>query len=557
MRLITLLLLLASLLACAPRPASSSDTLLFGGPIYTGEDALPREALLIREGRVAFVGPLAEAEKRASQSVARLDLKGAAAFPGFVDAHAHLRGVGERELTLNLEGAASIADLQARVKAFAAAHPEDGLITGRGWIETHWPEARFPTAADLDAAVPERPVLLVRADGHALAANSKALALAGITSRTPDPAGGAVLRGPDGTPTGMLIDNAMQLTAKLRPAISAQARRRALEAGLEVTASRGWVGMHNMSVPWEDVLALEALAAEAAPLRLRVYNAVTPEAWPNLLASGARTAGGDRVRTRAVKVYADGALGSRGAALFKPYADANTTGLLLLDRKRATKIYAEAGKAGLQVATHAIGDQANALVLDWYAETLGQTPRNARAIAEPRWRIEHAQVLQPGDLQRFQTLGVVASMQPSHAISDLYFAEARLGPERLAGAYAWRSLLNSGAIIAGGSDAPVERGDPLIEYYAAVVRKDLAGRSGPSWHPEQAVTRLQALHMFTTAPAYAAFEENERGTLSPGRFADISVFDVDLMRADPGAILKGRALLTLIEGEAAYRAPDW
>lgn len=276
-----------------------------------------------------------------------------------------------------------------------------------------------------------------------------------------------------------------------------------------------------------------------------------------LLAGGPRAAGADRVRTRAVKVYADGALGSRGAALFKPYADADSTGLLLLDRERASKIYAEAVQAGLQVATHAIGDRANAMVLDWYAETLGKAPPSARAVAEPRWRIEHAQVLQPSDLPRFQTLGVVASMQPSHAISDLYFAEARLGAARLAGAYAWRSLLDSGAVIAGGSDAPVERGDPLIEFYAAVARKDREGRAGPSWHPEQAVSRLQALRMFTAAPAFAAFEEQERGALTLGRFADISVFDVDLMRAEPAALLKGRAVLTLIEGKTAYRAPDW
>lgn len=556
MRLITLLFLLASLLACSPRATSAPDLLLFGGPIYTGGDELAHEALLIRDGRVAFVGPLAKAQKLASSQVERIDLKGAAAFPGFVDAHAHLRGIGERELTLNLDAAASIADLQARVRAFAAANPEEKLISGRGWIETHWPEARFPSAADLDQAVLDRPVLLTRADGHALVANSKALALAGITARTTDPEGGAVLHGPDGAPTGMLIDNAMQLTAKLRPALSPQARRRALEAGLRVTASRGWVGMHNMSVPWEDVLELEAMAVEA-PLPLRVYNAVTPEAWPQLLASGARTAGADRVRTRAVKVYADGALGSRGAALFKPYADANSTGLLLLDRARAMKIYDEAAKAGLQVATHAIGDQANALVLDWYGETLGRTPRNARSVAEPRWRIEHAQVLQPTDLERFQSLGVIASMQPSHAISDLYFAEARLGPERLATAYAWRSLLDNGAVIAGGSDAPVERGDPLIEFYAAIARKDLKGRSGPSWRPEQAVTRSQALRMFTAAPAYVAFEENQRGLLLPGRAADVSVFSVDLMRADPAEILQGRAVLTLIEGKTAYRAQDW
>jgi predicted amidohydrolase YtcJ len=263
------------------------------------------------------------------------------------------------------------------------------------------------------------------------------------------------------------------------------------------------------------------------------------------------------VRTQAVKVYADGALGSRGAALFAPYADAPGEGLLLLQRGEAAPMFDAALRAGLQVCTHAIGDKANALVLDWYAEALGRTPRNARAVAEPRWRIEHAQVVRPQDFARFQGLGVIASMQPSHAISDLYFAPARLGPKRLEGAYAWRSLLASGAVIAGGSDAPVERGDPLIEFYAAIARRDLAGASGPDWSPEEAVARSQALAMFTSGPAFAAFEEQERGALTPGRYADVSVFSVDLLQAEPAAILKGRALLTLIEGKQAFRAADW
>lgn len=551
MRFIFTLLALLWLCACAPA-APRADLILSGGPIYTGLDERPVEALAIRAGRVAFAGAAAEAEKLGGPETQRIDLKGAAAFPGFVDAHAHLRGVGERELTLNLEGVPSLAALLERVAAQAAKTPEGALISGRGWIETKWPEARFPTAADLDRVAPNHPVLLVRADGHALVANSQALALSGITAASKDPEGGQILRGPGGAPAGMLIDRAMGLTAGLQPEASAAARREALAAGLQVYARYGWVGMHNMSVPWADVETLEAMAG-AQPLALRVYNAVTPEAAAQLLAQGPRASADGRVITRAIKYYVDGALGSRGAALFAPYADAPGQGLLLLQPGEAAAAYDAALAKGLQVATHAIGDRGNALVLDWYEQAFA---RKAPA-QSPRWRIEHAQVLRPVDIPRFQQAGVIASMQPSHAISDLHFASARLGLQRLEGAYAWRSLRASGAVIAGGSDAPVERGDPLIEFYAAAARQDLEGFSGEGWRPEEALDRLGALKLFTSGPAFAAFEEAERGTLEPGKFADVSVFSVDLMRAPLGDIPKGRALLTLIEGRAAFRAEGW
>lgn len=556
MRILLALLAALWLAACGPH-TDPADTLLFGGRIYTGVSDQPVEALAIRDGRVVFVGARKAAERFAGAKTNRIDLKGAAAFPGFVDAHAHLRGIGERELNLNLEGTSSVADLQQRVADRAALTPKGGLIFGRGWIETKWPEARFPTAADLDKAAPENPVLLVRADGHALVANSAALKAARITAATRDPEGGQILRDARGQPSGMLIDRAQDLIRSLVQQPTPEARQKALQTGLQVYSRYGWVGLHNMSVPWEDVLALEAMAARG-PLPLRVYNAVTPQAGQQLLQAGARATPDGQVITRAIKYYADGALGSRGAALFEPYSDAPASkGLLLLSREEAEPVFQAALRQGIQIATHAIGDRGNALALDWYGEALQAVPAAERKVAEPRWRIEHAQILRPNDIPRFADLGVIASMQPSHAIGDFYFAPARLGLQRLQGAYAWASLLKANAHVAGGSDAPVERGDPLIEFYAAVARKDLTGFSGPDWHPEQALSRLQALQLFTAAPAYAAFEEADRGTLEVGKYADISVFSVDLMQADPAAIPKGKALLTLLAGRQAYRAEGW
>jgi hypothetical protein len=356
----------------------------------------------------------------------------------------------------------------------------------------------------------------------------------------------------------MLIDAAMSLVAPLRSAPTVEDRTRAIRRANDVYAAAGWTGIHNMSVDWADVEVIEALA-ESGENSLRVVNYVVPEAAERLIESGPRTAGGGRAVTRGIKYYVDGALGSRGAALHEPYADApNTRGLLLLERDAALKAYERALRRGLQVTTHAIGDRGNSLVLDWYREAMGRVPPGQRGgVQEPRWRIEHAQVVRPSEIGRFARQEVIASMQPSHAIGDLHFAPARLGDARLEGAYAWRSLLRSGAHLVGGSDAPVERGDPMIEFYAAVARKDLKGFSGRGWHPEQALDRPTALKLFTAWPAYAAFAEGELGTIAVGKRADLSVFDIDLMRAPEAQIPKGRALLTVVDGKVAHRDAAW
>jgi hypothetical protein len=542
--------LLGVALAALAGSAQAADLLIHGGPIYTGGDGPAKvEALVVKDGKVAFAGTLAAARKAAPKAQ-DIDIKGAAAFPGLVDAHAHLMGIGFRELTLNLEGVASIPELQARLKAWVQAHPGAEPLSGRGWIETHWPEKRFPTRADLDAVVADRPVVLTRADGHALVANSKMLALAGVTRDTTAPAGGQILRDPAGEPTGMLVANAKALvSAKVPPPTEAQMREAARRA-VELYASRGWTGLHNVSVAARDVAILRAMASDGA-LPIRVDNFMDLDAADGVLTTGPSADPTGLVRVDGIKLYMDGALGSRGAALLAPYSDAEGSGLLLTPGPVIAAAAARARKAGAQVAIHAIGDRGNRLVLDAYEKAFADDPAG---LAKARWRIEHAQIIAPEDKPRFAKLGVIASMQPSHAIGDLYFAPARLGEARLKEGYAWRDLWESGAHMAAGTDAPVEKGDPLIEFYAATYRHALNGFAGPNWGLDEVLTRPQALAMMTKGSAYAVFREKELGDLGVGKAADISVFSVDLMTAPFADIPKGHAVMTVVGGRIVYDA---
>ena len=546
-------LTLALLLASAGWSTQAQELLIRGGKIYTGVAAQPTvEVVLVQDGRIAYVGT--EAGLPAFAYAETLDLRGATMFPGFTDGHAHLDGIGWRELTLNLEGSASVAEAMTRLAAWAEAHPE-GPIVGRGWIETHWPEARFLTAADLDAAAPGRIVLLGRSDGHAVVASTPALLAAGIDAETVAPSGGEILKGTDGRPTGLLVDAAEQLVAGLLPQTDPEALRDAYRAGFRVEAAYGWTGVHFMSAPWRDIPLLEAMA-EAGEAPLRIYNSVTPDGAAALIAGGPRSVADGRIITRAIKYYADGALGSRGAALLEPYADRpETSGLMQITGDEIIPLYEAALRGGIQIATHAIGDRGNASVAEWYQQALNAVPAADRPHGtDVRWRIEHAQILRPSDYRWFQHLPIIASMQPSHAIGDLHFAPARLGDARLDGAYAWHSLVDLGVIVVGGSDAPVERGDPLIEFYAAVARADLEGFQGPDWRPGEAVDRATALKMFTLWPAYASFREDELGTIEVGKRADFTAFSVDLMTAPVADIPNGRATLTVVDGVVVYRA---
>jgi predicted amidohydrolase YtcJ len=551
-RILTLAILMAGA-SLAPAPfleqAWAGDILIHGGPIHTGVAAAPTaQAVLIRDDRIAFVGDLAAAQAKAAKDARDIDLKGAAAFPGFVDAHAHLTYIGLRELTLNLDQVGSVEALVAAVTAYAAAHP-DGPISGRGWIETHWPEKRFPNRADLDRAAPGRVVVLYRADGHAAVASTAALAAAKVTQDTVAPAGGQILKGPDGAPDGMLIDHAQGLVEGVIPPPSEALKRQALEKAGALYASRGWTGLGNMSVETADLLLLQGLAAEKK-FSLRVDNYMDPESAVLVLSSGPYQDKTGLIRVRGIKLYMDGALGSRGAALLEPYSDAEGLGLQLTPRDRGLALMKAARAVHAQVAMHAIGDRGNRMALDWFEEALSEG--SGMGTAKARWRIEHAQIVADTDVPRFSKLGVIASMQPSHAIGDLYFAPARLGKDRLHEGYRWKDFLDSGAVIAAGSDAPVEVGDPRIEFYAAVYRHGLDGFANADWHLDEAVSREQALRMLTWGPAYAAFAEQDRGTLEAGKKADVTVFSKDLMTITPPEILKVDAVLTMVDGKVVF-----
>lgn len=529
-------------------------TLIFtGGPIYTGLDDAPTvEAVAVVGDAIAAVGSAALIRETAGENAVTIDLEGAALYPGFVDAHAHLLGVGMREMTLNLENAGSVAELVSIIAASRQYTDENETIYGRGWIETGWPEGRMPNRDDLDAASPEGPVVLIRADGHAAVVNSAALEAAGVDDATADPAGGRIERDAAGRATGVLIDKAMALVSGLIDAPSPAMKRDAYVKAGEVYAAYGWTGLHNMSVDPADLDLMEHLSNDGA-MPLRIYNAIDSSGLERLAAQGPRRSGNGRVVTRSVKLYADGALGSRGAALSAPYSDQpDTSGLLLLEKDEAMDLFAAALDADIQIATHAIGDRGNTLVLDWYEELFAANAEKT----DLRWRIEHAQILHTEDIPRFAALGVIASMQPSHAIGDLFFAPDRLGPDRLDGAYAWRALIDAGATIAGGSDAPVERGDPLIEFYAAVARRGLDGTQTPDWRPAQAASRAEALKMFTAWPAYAAFAEDRLGTIEVGKLADFTVFSRDIMEVPEAEILTTRPVMTVISGDIVFDARD-
>jgi predicted amidohydrolase YtcJ len=548
------LVVAASLALAAPAAAAAApaDLVIWGGPIYTAVDARPKvEAVAVSHGRIGFVGDRAGAKALVGPKTQVIDLKGAALFPGFTDSHAHLKEIGERELTLNLEGSKSAAEVGQRLKAWIAGHKVAGPIFGMGWIETGWPEGRFLQRSDIDPISGDIPVVLERSDGHAVVANTAALRAAHIDETTPAPAGGQILKGPDGKVTGMLVDNARTLLGGLRTGAGVDATA-AFKAAFRVETAYGWTGVHAMSVDWADVKRLEDMDRRGET-PLRVYNMVIGSQAGPLFEGGPRATPDGRITTRGVKLFMDGALGSRGAILFAPYSDAPTiSGTYVTDPKDMRPILSKALAKGIQVSTHAIGDRGNATALDLYEEAFKANPAAGKA---GRWRIEHAQILRPTDIPRFHADAVIASMQPSHAIGDFHFAPARLGKDRLKGAYAWKSLLNSGAVVVGGSDAPVERGAPLIEFYAAVARKDLQGFSNADWHPEETLSRAEALKLFTSAAAYARFAEKDLGSITVGKRADLSGFSVDLMTAPEAAIPKGHAVLTVVDGQVVFKSP--
>src|SRR6266481_1746273 len=557
---IVLIILSALLLNLTPSysPVDSADLVFKNGNIYTANEGMPRaQAVAVKGDRIVFVGSNDAVQKLVGKDTRVVDLHGNTVLPGITDAHHHLSGVGFREMTLNLEGITNLQDFLARVKARVDQAKPGEWVPGRGWIETFWTPPVFPTRWDLDKISPNNPLILQRADGHGTVVNSAALKIAGITSDTPSPFGGEISKDKNGEPNGMLLDAARNLVAHHIPPTSPAEAERAVVLGVQRDIGLGWTQVQNPGGSYQDIEIYRKLYGEGK-IKLRIYKVLSApgkEAQRLLTEGPIIGAFGNRLTVRALKFYADGSLGSRSAALLEPYADAsNTDGFLTIKEEDLLPVLEEALRQGIQCETHAIGDRGNRFILDQYEKALKAVPADQRKIADPRWRVEHSQIVNPLDIPRFKKLGIIPSMQASHAIGDLHFAPARLGIKRLEGAYAWNSFVKSGVIVPGGSDAPVERGEPMIEFYAAVARKDIKGFSGPGWHPEEALPRDQALKMLTIWPAYAAFEENLRGTIEVGKLADLTVLSADIMKIPEMDILKTHCVMTVIGGEIVYQA---
>ena len=558
MRLVLIVMsaLFLSVVPFPQRPAVA-DIVFKNGNVYTVDSKTPRaEAIAVTKDRIVFVGSNAGAQKFVGSKTRVVDLKGNTVLPGFADAHQHLSGVGFREMNLNLEGTTSLQDFLAKVKARVDQAKPGEWVTGRGWIETHWTPPAFPTRWDLDKVAPNNPVILGRADGHGSVANSAALNLGGIDKNTPNPFGGEISKDKQsGEPNGMLLDAAQGLVRRRIPPTSAADAERAVILGVKRNIELGWTQIQDAGGSYNEVDLFKKLYSEGK-IKLRIYKAVHgpgPNATRLLNEGPTIGAFDNRFTFRTIKVVSDGALGSRGAALLGPYSDAaDTSGFLTVKAEELRPMLVDALRKGIQVETHAIGDRANRFILDEYEAAFKAVPASERKVADPRWRVEHAQIVNPADIPRFAKLGVIPSMQPSHAIGDLFFAPSRLGIERLAGAYAWETFIKSGVVVPGGSDAPVERGEPMIEFYAAVARKDQKGFSGEGWHPEEAVSRADALKMFTLWPAYAAFEDKLRGSIEVGKLADLTILSADIMTIPAPDILKTRCVMTVINGEIVY-----
>jgi predicted amidohydrolase YtcJ len=538
--------------ACSQQQA---DMFIYGGTIYSLSANSPTpEAVLVTGETISFAGSKEEAERQAGPRTLRVDLNGGAMIPGLVDAHAHLRSLGRYLAQLKLETAASPAEVREMVLAAQRSTPEGRWIQGRGWDQNDWAVKQFPTWRDLEGTE-ANPVYFRRVDGHAGWVNRAALEMCGITRDTPDPDGGRIVRDDGGEPTGVLVDNAKKLVTDLIPDSAPEEIDDWMRAAIEHCNALGLVGMHDAGTDADDLASLRRLH-QSGDLTLNVYCMLSTDeedlAWTEeQLRGGPRTEAGGRVVVRAVKLYADGALGSRGAAMLEPYSDeAGNVGLLVTPIDELERLTRLAAQYGIQVCTHAIGDRGNRVILDTYEKVLGELPGDAG----PRFRVEHAQILSEQDIPRFKQLGVIPSMQPTHCTSDMYWAEDRVGPDRIEGAYAWQRLIEDGNIIPCGSDFPVEGADPLAGIYAAVTRRDQKGWPEDGWHSDQRMAVEEAVKGFTQWAAYAAFDESGAGTIEPGKRADFTVIDRDLMKIEPVGILEAEVRMTVVRGQVVYEA---
>ncbi len=550
-----------------------ADTIYVNGHIYTMDEHNTRaEALAVAGDRVAGIGTREYIERK-FRAKNTIDLGGKTILPGLIDAHCHLYGLGLSRLTVDLVASHSEKEAVERVSQRAAISSPEQWIRGRGWDQNEWQSKSFPDHKSLDRVAQNNPVYLTRVDGHACWVNKRAMEIAGISKRMPDPLGGKIIRDAGGEPTGVFIDAAMELIYKFVPEPSEQEMYEAIQLATEECISFGLTSVHEMGIDEKQVELYKKMIGEDK-FPLRIYAAVDGpgELWEQLKKEGRIIGyGNNKLTIRAMKLYIDGALGSRGAALIEPYSDdPSNRGLTVISEENLQKIVNESLEHGFQVCTHAIGDRANHIILDAYESALKKSQ-----FQDVRLRVEHAQVLAPEDVPRFRQLSVIPSMQPTHCTSDMYWAEARLGSKRIRGAYAWRSLLNTGVFIPGGSDFPVESPNPFLGIYAACTRQDEFGRPRSAddirnlfqlssdgivdttafidgWYAAERMTREEAVRCFTTWAAYAAFEENLKGSLERGKLADFIVISDDIFQCPSLAIPKIQVESTVLGGKRVY-----
>ncbi len=545
-----LALLLCGLLA---GPVLAQTTVLTARRIHTMDATQPQAQAMAFDasGKILAVGQ-AQALLARYPDAKRLDVGTATVVPGLIDAHGHVEGLGMTFLTVDLVGSANKQEIVARLRAFEKTLPAGAWLIGRGWDQNDWPDKAFPAAADLDAAFPERPVWLYRIDGHAGWANTAAMrAIQRDLAGNWQPDGGIIRRDAAGRPSGVLIDNAMDLMEAVRPPMDEATAERALVLGMQAAVEHGLTGVHDAGIPLEELRRYQRLADQGqVPLRIYAMADGNKAALQFLCSNGLYRHPSGRLQMRAVKLYADGALGSRGAAMLEDYSDDHgNRGLMVMSPEELAVAADKAHRCGVQVATHAIGDRGNRMALDTYAKALGKD-----VDGDHRWRIEHAQILSPDDLPRLAKLHVIASMQPTHATSDMPWAQDRVGPQRIVGAYAWRQVRDAGTHLALGSDFPIESVDPRLGLYAAVTRRDAQGLPAGGWYPDEKLTAFEALRGFTLEAAYAGFGEHEVGSLEAGKRADFVVLAEDPLTVPDVALRSLTIQATYVDGKPVFEA---
>jgi predicted amidohydrolase YtcJ len=526
--------------------AQPADLAIRNASIYTVNPKQPHaSALAVRAGKIVAVGD--DVSKLIASSTRVIDAHGQTILPGLIDSHGHVRGLGTALETLDLRGMKSEKQIADLVRSAAQKAKPGEWILGRAWDQNLWTVKEFPTAKSISDAAPNNPVALTRVDGHAIWANRKALDTADVNVATKDPQGGRVMRSASGAPAGVLLDNAQALVSTKIPEPSPEQIERRILHALTECARLGMTSVHDAGVPQSDIDAYHSLASKGL-LPMRVYVMVagrSPETLATWLTKGPEI--GDYLTIRSIKLVADGALGSRGAAMIEPYSDdAANRGLLILDRTAIRNVAEKAVAKGFQVNTHAIGDAANRAALDAYGDIL-------KGANDKRFRVEHAQIIAPGDFEKFRKYSVIASMQPTHATSDMPWAADRVGPERIKGAYAWQTLMKMGVHVPSGSDFPVENPNPIWGFYSAVTRQDHEGNPPSGWFPGQKMTREEALRSWTIEGAYAAFEEKTKGSLEVGKLADFIMLSGDVMTMPTADIWKTRVRLTVVGGKIVYQ----